>query len=95
MSLTNDQVRGIARLARLSLDEAEVAEVADKLASILGMVDQLQATDTAGVVPMAHPLDAAQQLRADEVIETDHREEYQRNAPLTEQGLYLVPRVVE
>ncbi len=95
MSLTNDQVRAIARLARLSLDEGEVAEVADKLANILGMVGQLQATDTTGVAAMAHPLDAVQRLRADEVSETDHREHYQRNAPLTEDGLYLVPRVVE
>ncbi len=95
MSLTNDQVRGIARLARLRLTDEEVSEVSGKLASILEMVDQLQATDTREVVPMAHPLDAAQRLRPDEVTEADQRDDYQRNAPQTERGLYLVPRVVE
>ena len=95
MSLSNDEVRKIARLARLRLSEEEVAEVAGKLGSILAMVGQLQATDTAGVVAMAHPLDAAQRLRADEVTEADRREAFQRNAPLVERGLYLVPRVIE
>ncbi len=95
MSLSQDDVRKIARLARLKVSDAEMAEVADKLSSILGMVGQLQATDTAGVAPMAHPLDAAQRLRADDVTENDCRDAYQANAPQVENGLYLVPRVIE
>ncbi|MEE3214369.1 MAG: Asp-tRNA(Asn)/Glu-tRNA(Gln) amidotransferase subunit GatC, partial [Pseudomonadota bacterium] len=62
---------------------------------ILEMVDQLQAVDTEGVAPLAHPLDATQRLRADEVTETDQRDDFQRCAPQVENGLYLVPRVVE
>ncbi len=95
MSLNRDDVRKIARLACLKVSDAELAEVADKLSNILAMVDQLQATDTAGVAPMAHPLDAAQRLRADEVTESDCRDAFQGNAPQVENGLYLVPRVIE
>lgn len=85
----------IAHLARLALTEAEAGDCVTKLSRILDMVDQLQRVDTAGVEPMAHPLPMVQRLRADEVTEPDHRDEYQRNAPRAEQGLYLVPRVIE
>lgn len=66
-----------------------------KLTEIVRFVDQLQAADTSGVTPMAHPLDQPQRLRADEVTETDQRERYQANASATERGLYLVPKVIE
>jgi aspartyl-tRNA(Asn)/glutamyl-tRNA(Gln) amidotransferase subunit C len=95
MALTESDVQKIARLARLRVDAGEQAEVAARLDSILGMVGRLQATDTAGVSPMAHPLDAVQPLRADVVSETDHRAAYQAIAPAVENGLYLVPRVIE
>lgn len=95
MALTESDVEKIAHLARLSVTERERAEVTARLTSILGMVDRLQAAATAGVQPMAHPLDAVQPLRPDEVTETNHRDVYQRIAPAVEAGLYLVPRVIE
>lgn len=95
MALTESDVEKIARLARLSITAAERGEVTSRLGSILGMVDRLQAAATAGVAPMAHPLDAVQPLREDRVTETNHRDDYQRIAPATESGLYLVPRVIE
>ncbi len=95
MALTESDVEKIAHLARLSVTERERAEVTARLTSILGMVDRLQAVDTAGVEPLAHPLDATQPLRADLVTETDRRDDYQRVAPAVENGLFLVPKVIE
>jgi aspartyl-tRNA(Asn)/glutamyl-tRNA(Gln) amidotransferase subunit C len=95
MSLNENDVRHIARLARLAVPDAGLAEVAAKLTRIVGFVDQLQAADTAGVAPMAHPLDARQRLRPDAVTEADARDRYQQNAAAVDQGLYLVPRVIE
>lgn len=95
MALTRREVDHIAHLARLALSEEEAAEYGAQLSRILELVDQLQRVETRGVEPMAHPLDMVQRLRADEVTETDQRDHYQRNAPLAEQGLYLVPRVIE
>lgn len=95
MALTESDVRKIAHLARLEIDDAATAEVTTRLGSILAMVDRLQSAATAGVEPMAHPLDATQPLRADRVTESDHRDDYQRIAPATAEGLYLVPRVIE
>lgn len=95
MALSESDVEKIAHLARLSITTAERSDVTARLGSILGMVDQLQSADTAGIAPMAHPLDATQPLRPDVVSESDHRDAYQRIAPATEAGLYLVPRVIE
>jgi aspartyl-tRNA(Asn)/glutamyl-tRNA(Gln) amidotransferase subunit C len=99
MSLSDDQVRRIARLARLDLAPAEVQPVLQRLNRILGLIEQMSAVDTKGIEPMAHPLDASlpqgQRLRADKVTETDRREAYQAVAPATQDGLYLVPKVIE
>lgn len=95
MALSESDVEKIARLARLDVTASERAEVTTRLGSILGMVDRLQAVDTTGVTPMAHPLDAVQPLRADRVTETNRRDDYQRVAPAVENGLFLVPRVIE
>lgn len=95
MSLTKEQVHHIATLARLSIDESDFDEVAEKLARIVDFVDQLQAAPTDDVVPMAHPLDQVQRLRADRVTEADERDRFQRNAPSVQDGLYLVPKVIE
>jgi aspartyl-tRNA(Asn)/glutamyl-tRNA(Gln) amidotransferase subunit C len=95
MSLDSDDVKKIAKLARLAIDEADVPGYATNLSNILGLVEQMNSVDTAGVLPMSHPLDAVQRLREDVVTETDQREEFQRIAPATENGLYLVPRVIE
>lgn len=95
MSLDKDQVQHIAMLARLKLDDDEFGETVEKLSRIVDFVDQLGQADTADVVPMAHPLHASQRLRPDEVVEVDEREQLQKNAPLTHDGLYLVPKVIE
>jgi len=95
MSLDRSQVETVAHLARLKVDESEMAEYVSSLSSILDLVDQMQAIDTTGVEPLANPLDAAQRLRADEVTEVNEREVLQANAPLAENGLFLVPKVIE
>ena len=95
MSLSKDQVQHIAMLARLKLSEDEYAESVEKLSRIVDFVDQLSQADTVGVIPMAHPLDTAQRLRPDVVVETDERDRYQENAAAVSDGLYLVPKVIE
>ncbi|MDZ7747755.1 MAG: Asp-tRNA(Asn)/Glu-tRNA(Gln) amidotransferase subunit GatC [Halofilum sp. (in: g-proteobacteria)] len=94
MSLSPDEVRKIARLARLAVTDEQLEAYAGELSSILDFVDRMEAVDTTGVVPMAHPQQATQRLRPDEVTESDRRERYQALAPAVERGLYLVPRVV-
>ena len=95
MSLTSDDVKRVAKLARLGLTEAETTETLTQLNSILELVDQMQQIETNGVAPLAHPLELKQTLRADAVTETDQREKFQAIAPQADAGLYLVPRVVE
>jgi len=95
VSLDKDQVQHIAMLARLKLANDEFDETVDKLSRIVDFVDQLSQADTEGVVPMAHPLNESQRLRADEVTEGDEREALQENASSVENGLYLVPKVIE
>jgi len=95
MSLTPDDVKAIARLARLTIAEEDIPAYAKNLSSILEFVAQLDEVDTSAVQPMAHPLDMSQRLREDAVTEKVERERYQQNAPEVEAGLYLVPKVVE
>lgn len=95
MSLNKDDIRKLATLARIGVDDAIVEEVAAKISDILTMVDQMQAQDTSAVEPMANPLDAVQRLRPDAVSEPDLREAFQAIAPATEDGLYLVPKVID
>ena len=95
MSLGPDEVKNIAHLARLNIDDSDIEPMAKNLSSILELVEQMNAVDTKDVVPMAHPQDISQRLRADEVLEHDQREKFQTIAPQTEAGLYLVPKVIE
>ncbi len=95
MSLTRSDVEKIAHLARLALREEDIAPYARTLSDILGLVEQMSVVDTQGVVPMAHPLDMVQRLRPDEVTESDQRAKFQAIAPQVEDGLYLVPKVIE
>lgn len=95
MSLSPEQIRQVAQLARLQLNPEQVEPYARQLSNILGMVDRLSSVDTANVSPMAHPLDMVQRLRPDVVSETDRRDDYQAIAPETRDGLYLVPKVIE
>jgi aspartyl-tRNA(Asn)/glutamyl-tRNA(Gln) amidotransferase subunit C len=95
MSLDRSQVESVAQLARLKIDEAEMPDYLNSLNSILDLVDKMQAVNTDGIEPLANPLDATQRLRADVVTETNKRDELQANAPATENGLFLVPQVIE
>ena len=96
MSLTPDDVKNIAHLARLEITEAELPVYVESLSKILGFVEQLNAADTAAVQPMAHPLaDQVQRMRPYEAVHMDLHEKYQRNAPRVEASLYLVPKVIE
>jgi len=95
MSLNKDDIEKIAHLARLGINDADVSDYAHNLSNILELVEQMSAVDTAGVTPMAHPLDARQRLRADEVTENNQREQLQANAPQVDAGLFLVPQVIE
>ncbi len=95
MTVKQDEIEKIAELARVRIAPDEAAEVTSRIANILTLVDQLQAIDTDGVEPMANPLDAVQRLRADAVTEANQRELFQAIAPAVENGLYLVPKVIE
>ena len=95
VSLDKDQVQHIAMLARLKLADDEFGETVEKLSRIVDFVDQLSQAETGNVVPMAHPLNESQRLRADKVIETNDRDHVQENAPAVRDGLYLVPKVIE
>ena len=93
--LSLDQIAKIAQLARLELSPADSAAMQQQLNGILAMVDRMQAVDTKGVEPMSHPQQAMQRLREDVVSERDAHEKFQAIAPATEDGLYLVPKVIE
>ena len=95
MTLTLDDVRRIAHRARIAVDAQAVSDVHAKLEAIFAMINELQAVDTSGVEPMSHAQDVVLPLREDKVTETDRHADYQRVAPAVEDGLYLVPRVVE
>jgi len=95
MSLSKQDIDYIAQLARLEVADSEKGDYVEKLSQIIELVEQLGSVDTADVVPMAHPLDMVQRLRADEVTETDQRDFLQQNARDTENGLYTVPKVIE
>ncbi len=95
MTISIADVHRIAHLARIEIDAGQADEVRAKLDAIFGMINELDAVDTAGVVPMAHAQDVTLPLRDDQVTAADHREQYQSVAPAVEDGLYLVPKVIE
>jgi aspartyl-tRNA(Asn)/glutamyl-tRNA(Gln) amidotransferase subunit C len=95
MSLSPDQIRRIAQLARIAVRADESATVLERLNRVLGLIDQLQAVATGDIEPMSHALDVVQPLRPDAVTETDQRGCFQAAAPAVEDGLYLVPKVIE
>lgn len=95
MSLTLEQVRRVAHLARIEVSDAEAESTLGQLNDIFSLIEEMQAVDTKGIEPMAHAQDLAQRLRADKVTESDRRDAFQAVAPETEAGLYLVPKVIE
>lgn len=95
MSLAEEDLARLARLARLRFDPDSAAQTRDELNTILDMVDRLKSADTQGVQPMAHPLDMVQRLRTDAVSEENAREALMAAAPDARDGLFVVPRVIE
>jgi len=95
MSLSPDEVKKIAFLARLSIKEENIEQYSQDLSSIFGLVEQMNAAETDNIEPMAHPQHAMQRLREDVVTEINQREKLMGNAPLTEAGLFLVPKVLD
>ncbi|MGE0357004.1 MAG: Asp-tRNA(Asn)/Glu-tRNA(Gln) amidotransferase subunit GatC [Burkholderiales bacterium] len=93
--LSLDEVRRIADLARIEVPPEGLAALQQQLNAIFGLVEQMRAVDTAGVEPMAHAVDMSQRLREDRVTESDRHAEFQFIAPQVEDGLYLVPKVIE
>ena len=95
MALERSDVEKIAHLARLGLNDADIPQTTATLNNILGLIDAMQAVDTHDIEPLAHPLETTQRLRADQVTEQNRRDAYQAIAPAVENGLYLVPKVIE
>jgi aspartyl-tRNA(Asn)/glutamyl-tRNA(Gln) amidotransferase subunit C len=95
MSLTTDEVKKIAHLARLGIDKQDVESYARDLSGILDLMARMSELNTDGINPMAHPVDQVQRLRADAVTEQDNHEKFQAIAPQVEAALYLVPKVIE
>jgi aspartyl-tRNA(Asn)/glutamyl-tRNA(Gln) amidotransferase subunit C len=95
MALTLDDVKRVAHLARVAVDEAEAQAALSQLNAVFLLIAEMQAVDTRGVEPMSHALDVTQRLRSDTVTEADQRNLFQSIAPHVEDGLYLVPKVIE
>jgi aspartyl-tRNA(Asn)/glutamyl-tRNA(Gln) amidotransferase subunit C len=95
MSLSTTDIKRIAHLARIEVSDADAEATLRKLSGILGLIEQMQAVDTTGITPMSHSQDVTQRLREDIVTETNQRELFQSIAPAVENGLYLVPKVIE
>ena len=95
MAFDKSEVEKIAHLARLHISDSEADEVTARIGDILGLIDQMQSVDTDGVEPLAHPLDVVQRLREDVITEKDQRQDLQTLAPPSQDGLYLVPKVLE
>jgi len=95
MAIEQGEIEKIAELSRIRIADEEIGQVTQRITEILQMVDQLQAVDTHNVEPMANPLDATQRLRSDKVTQSNRRDAFQVIAPAVENGLYLVPKVIE
>ncbi len=95
MAFDKSEVEKVAQLARLHVSDAEADEVTSRITDILALIDQMQSIDTDGIEPLAHPLDVTQPMREDKVTEANRRDELQELAPEKEDGLYLVPKVIE
>jgi aspartyl-tRNA(Asn)/glutamyl-tRNA(Gln) amidotransferase subunit C len=95
MALNITDIKRIAHLARIEINEQEAATTLTKLSGILGLIEQMQAVDTTGITPMSHSQDVMQRLREDVVTQTNMREAFQAIAPQVQDGLYLVPKVIE
>ncbi len=95
MSVDANDIEKVATLARIQITDDQIPEVTNSINTVLGLIDKMQAVDTSSVEPLANPHDALQTLRADEVTAVNERDKLMSNAPATEDGLFLVPKVIE
>ncbi|MFW5431843.1 MAG: Asp-tRNA(Asn)/Glu-tRNA(Gln) amidotransferase subunit GatC [Methylophilaceae bacterium] len=95
MALNIPDIKRIAHLARIEINDSEAEKTLDKLSGILSLIEDMQAVDTAGITPMSHSQDVVQRLREDVVTAENQRDTFQQNAPAVDGGLYLVPKVIE
>jgi aspartyl-tRNA(Asn)/glutamyl-tRNA(Gln) amidotransferase subunit C len=95
MALNIPDIKRIAHLARIEINDVEAERTLNKLSGILTLIEQMQAVDTTGITPMSHSQDVVQRLRNDVVTASNQREAFQKNAPAIDSGLYLVPKVIE
>ena len=95
MSLDKSEIQNIALLARLTIDEDDIASHCKELADLIDLIEKMNSVDTASIEPLAHPLDLFSRLRTDNVTEKNERENFQANATETKDGYYLVPKVIE
>ena len=95
MALTLEDVKRVAHLARLAIDEDEARAALSQINDVFTLIAEMQAVDTRGVEPMSHALDVVQRLREDSVTEADQHGLFQKGAPQVESDLYLVPKVIE
>jgi aspartyl-tRNA(Asn)/glutamyl-tRNA(Gln) amidotransferase subunit C len=95
MSLSIDEVKRVATLARMEVSDAESQRILDQLSRIFDLIAKMQSIDTEGVEPMAHAQDVVARLRPDVVTEADQHELFQSIAPAVDAGLYLVPKVID
>mgnify|MGYP000291652668 CR=1 FL=1 len=95
MALTIPDIKRIAHLARIEINDSEADKTLNKLTGILALIEEMQAVDTTGISPVSHSQDVVQRLREDVVTASNQRDAFQRNAPAVDHGLYLVPKVIE
>lgn len=95
MSLNIPDIKRLAHLARIEINDQEAEQTLNKLSGILTLIEEMQAVDTKGIMPMSHSQDVVQRLREDIVSESNQRALFQQNAPSVDNGLYLVPKVIE
>ncbi len=95
MALDTSDIKRIAYLARIEINDSEAGKTLEKLSGIMSLIEEMQAVDTAGITPMSHSQDVVQRLREDIVTAENQRDQFQENAPAIDNGLYLVPKVIE
>lgn len=95
MALNIPDIKRLAHLAQIEINDSEAEKTLTKLSGILTLIEEMQAVDTTGITPMSHSQDVVQRLRDDVVTATNQRDTFQANAPAVDSGLYLVPKVIE
>ena len=95
MTISNEDIKHLAKLSCLKLDQSKIDQVKDKLTRILDLIHDMNKVNTQNITPLAHPLDLSQPLREDKITAKDEREQLQKNVEYTENGFYIVPQFIE